>query len=572
MAILDDIRWFKSNFGARIAAGIAGTPFDVDMLTAIACQETGSLWGVMRHKAGLTPDKIAALCCGDTLDANKGRSAFPRNKADLVAPSVARGQDMFNIARAALLAMADQVPGYEFARTNQAKFCHGFGVFQYDLQFFLTNPSYFLNREYENFDKSLARAIGELKRGLTKLGLQGRTSITDDDFCKVAIVYNTGGFDPSRGLRQGHRDGDVFYGQAIQNFLVKARQVATPTAPAAVPPAPAGTAPLPPANELTATGPRFIVDTQIDPLRLRKEAKVSNPPTANIRAEIPDGTPVRAITGTPVNGFMEIEVELGGEVLRGFASAKFLVPATPAAANAAAAIVAPPPAAAAIPEANLPNPPGVVTRRTEIATARSLNEPDMPSRTGTGPTELRAELGAIIDYLATEKPAHKRYQPRDGRTFCNIYVHDYCTLAKVYIPRTWWTAPALLKIAAGQTLPAKLGTTVDEMRANDLFRWLRDFGQGFGWRRSGSLTELQAQANLGGVSLIVARRKEDGKPGHIVAVVPETVTETALRDASGNVTMPLQSQAGSVNFRRGRGILNWWKDAKFAEAAFWVHA
>jgi hypothetical protein len=105
-----------------------------------------------------------------------------------------------------------------------------------------------------------------------------------------------------------------------------------------------------------------------------------------------------------------------------------------------------------------------------------------------------------------------------------------------------------------------------------LFLWLRDFGPAFGWRRAASTTDLQDQANLGGVALIVARRKQDGKSGHIVAVVPETATESAKRDANGNVTMPLQSQAGSVNFRYGRNSLDWWKDARFAEGAFWVHA
>jgi len=35
---------------------------------------------------------------------------------------------------------------------------------------------------------------------------------------------------------------------------------------------------------------------------------------------------------------------------------------------------------------------------------------------------------------------------------------------------------------------------------------------------------------------------------------------------------PLQSQAGSRNFRRDRGALNWWKGDQFAESAFWIHA
>jgi len=70
----------------------------------------------------------------------------------------------------------------------------------------------------------------------------------------------------------------------------------------------------------------------------------------------------------------------------------------------------------------------------------------------------------------------------------------------------------------------------------------------------------------------VARRKEDGKSGHIVAVVPETNDELAKRGADGEVSMPLQSQAGAVNFRYGTSRLNWWKADEFAESAFWLHA
>ena len=66
--------------------------------------------------------------------------------------------------------------------------------------------------------------------------------------------------------------------------------------------------------------------------------------------------------------------------------------------------------------------------------------------------------------------------------------------------------------------------------------------------------------------------KQDGKSGHIVAVVPETTEERAVRNAAGEVTKPLQSQAGMVNFRRGTSTLNWWKGDQFAESAFWLHA
>lgn len=323
-----DILWFKTNFGQRIAQAVQGTVFDVDMLTAIACQETGSLWVPMRKK-GLTPTQIAALCCGDTLDADKGRKAFPKTKADLIA--VPNGQKMFDIARAALLAMAEYVPGYGFAKTNTKKFAHGFGVFQYDLQFFKTNPDYFLNREYEVFEKSLGRALGELRNGLKKLGLQNRSAISDLEFCHVAICYNTGGFKAAKGLKQGHNDGK-FYGERIQEFLKMARSVHSPglTPTVAIDPVAAG----------AAAGPAFRVATNSGTLRLRREARVSTPADANVVTSLPNGLVVRAVSGAPVNGFLEVEAAVGGANFRGFASAQFLAAvAEPVAGTAAAGTV-----------------------------------------------------------------------------------------------------------------------------------------------------------------------------------------------------------------------------------------
>jgi hypothetical protein len=59
--------------------------------------------------------------------------------------------------------------------------------------------------------------------------------------------------------------------------------------------------------------------------RLRSEPAISKPPTANVIGQMPDGHPVRAVTGTPVKGFVEAETSLDGALLRGFASARFLV-------------------------------------------------------------------------------------------------------------------------------------------------------------------------------------------------------------------------------------------------------
>jgi len=131
---------------------------------------------------------------------------------------------------------------------------------------------------------------------------------------------------------------------------------------------------------------------------------------------------------------------------------------------------------------------------------------------------------------------------------------------------------AIERLARGETVTPRLGSTIDEQRANDLFRWLRAFGPRFGWRQTSTLTKLQTEANAGALGLIVARRVVDGKSGHIVMVVPETGTDQARRDSAAEVIAPLQSQAGASNFRRGTGRLNWWKGAEFAESAFWIHA
>jgi len=99
--------------------------------------------------------------------------------------------------------MSEHVPGYGFAKNRKSKFCHGFGVFQLDLQFFKTDPDYFPERCYERFSETLGKALRDLISCQKKRGLQNRTSITDFEFCTIAITYNTGRFRLNKGLKQG---------------------------------------------------------------------------------------------------------------------------------------------------------------------------------------------------------------------------------------------------------------------------------------------------------------------------------------------------------------------------------
>ena len=160
-----DMKWFKENFHAEVETAIANTPFTLDLIVALACQETGDVWPILRKKP-LTVDQILALCVGDTIDFNpangKGRKAFPRNKAALLA--VPRGDEMFAIARQALLDVAQQIPGFPVSNSN--KFCHGYGMFQLDLQFFKEDPDYFLEKDRQGQEDRFVRQAVAYRHGI----------------------------------------------------------------------------------------------------------------------------------------------------------------------------------------------------------------------------------------------------------------------------------------------------------------------------------------------------------------------------------------------------------------------
>ena len=297
----DDIRWFKQQFRGQIERELTGTPFDLDMIIAIACQETGYIWSVLRKKP-LPLDRVVALCVGDTIDfkgPGKGRQAFPLNKDDLVAKP--NGQLMFAIARKALEDMAVHISGYHDAVANPKKFCHGFGVFQRDLQFFKDDPNYFLERRYENFGDTLSHCLGELKRGLKKLGLESRTSLSDMEFAAVAIAYNTGSYKPSKGLKQGFFDGEKFYGERIDEYLKLSRTVAAP---------------------ISIAPGRYVVIAR-DGLKLR------GGPGTNFESEktLPAGTELNVVAASDVDpSWARVDLE-GDGLLDGYVFASFLAPA-----------------------------------------------------------------------------------------------------------------------------------------------------------------------------------------------------------------------------------------------------
>lgn len=225
MSKLDDgMAWFKQTFGPEITPAVAGTAFDLHLMTALATQETFEIWGNVFTSVA-TP-KILEICVGDTIDA-PGRSAFPTSKKALLTDP--NGARLFEVARGALEEMGRYNATYhKIADANPNKFCHGFGIFQYDIQFARQghDPDFFLERRWLSFGECLNKALTELRTAQGSAGLAGKATLTPLEQAHVAIAYNTGSFKPAKGLKQGYRDGTgKYYGELIFDYINRARAI-----------------------------------------------------------------------------------------------------------------------------------------------------------------------------------------------------------------------------------------------------------------------------------------------------------------------------------------------------------
>ncbi|HKX26727.1 MAG TPA: hypothetical protein VJ302_03445 [Blastocatellia bacterium] len=291
-------------------------------------------------------------------------------------------------------------------------------------------------------------------------------------------------------------------------------------------------------------------------LNLRREPAID---PENILVRLPGGHRVRRLEPAPIPNapdWWRVMTTVHNTDLEGFTCHRFLVPADQ---------FNPPPPHNRISEVHLTTSQPILRGETR-GRAFPLNEGGQPRRTGTTQAARTAELGRIIQWLDVEQNA--RYLPIPGTTFCNIYTFDFCCLANVYIPRVWWTATAIAQLMAGQTVTPAYGVSVTEKNANNLYDWFNEFGPGFGWARSFDLNDLQRAANHGQVVVICAQRRDLNRSGHICLVVPETSEHRATR-SGGEVTIPLQSQAGANNFRYGGR--RWWTGEEFGGFGFWKH-
>ena len=152
---------------------------------------------------------------------------------------------MFSVAREALEQISKYDKGYAKVAQNPNKFCHGFGIFQYDIQFFKDNPEFFLEKRWHSFSECLKVLLTELRESERRAFKQEKTELTPLEMTYIAIAYNSGRVRMNGNLKQGFKDDSGrYYGENIWRFLQLADQLPpytpkAPTQPAAPQPVPA---------------------------------------------------------------------------------------------------------------------------------------------------------------------------------------------------------------------------------------------------------------------------------------------------------------------------------------------
>lgn len=153
------VSWMKTNFHVEIAAAVQDTPFSIDHICGIGCQETAYFWlsFIDKHSVPEVLARCVLDASGDFPDTH--RSAFPKNT------SVFRTRygDEFTHMLIAEANITRHMRG--FGEKNWVY--KGYGLFQYDLQYVTTDQSFFENKKWYHFSDCLSNAMKELKKKWT---------------------------------------------------------------------------------------------------------------------------------------------------------------------------------------------------------------------------------------------------------------------------------------------------------------------------------------------------------------------------------------------------------------------
>lgn len=133
-------------------------------------------------------------------------------------------------------------------------------------------------------------------------------------------------------------------------------------------------------------------------------------------------------------------------------------------------------------------------------------------------------LRAVARQFDVERAA--RYQPGQGRTWCNIFLWDATSALGAEVPH--WVDL--------QGEPAQVGHGA-ELSANLVVSWLERHGPSHGWAESDEVG-ARAAANAGRPAVVAWVNPMPGHSGHVALVLP---------DGPGGIG-PVIAQAGAHNY------------------------
>lgn len=166
---------------------------------------------------------------------------------------------------------------------------------------------------------------------------------------------------------------------------------------------------------------------------------------------------------------------------------------------------------------------------------------DAPVKSAVGMRSPTQYAQVVKQFCVMENP---RYRPRDGKTYCNIFVWDVTRAMGCELPH-WITDDG--RIALANTVGAK------RLDCNALNRWINEYGHLAGWNEV-SQKEAMLSAQSGQPSIAIWENHVGN--GHIAILIPPSTT-SMLRFA----------QAGRMRFDCGSK-----KEAFGArEPRYWTH-
>ena len=171
------VNWMKTNYATIINEALKDTLFSPELLYAIACQETAIYW--VKWINDYEPSEVLGRCIFDASgDVNGKRSVFPKNTADFIAKF---GQDKANL----LINEANLTRAWR-GLVNKSWVYAGYGIFQYDIQYVLTDPDFFFQKKWYYIEDCVSKAKEEL------LAKQ-KVYPNDSDLFNIVRAYNGSG-------------------------------------------------------------------------------------------------------------------------------------------------------------------------------------------------------------------------------------------------------------------------------------------------------------------------------------------------------------------------------------------